>query len=222
MEEESKLLLKDRFLNSKSEIPLKNKNNFKKNKDIEFIRACNATLSKEKGLNSKATMYWFFDKKNFWRRCLNRMNLIFNIKTRKGYIKVNNYKYHIYWGAAQWALTGECVKYIINFFDTQEKFNDYFKYVFPVDETYFHTIIFNSKFSEKTTFGGPETEDNQVTNWRNLHYFEYPKHIKVFTEKDFDLIKSKSKECIFIRKTNSVSSKKLLDMIDNELRERYS
>ena len=35
MEEESKLLLKDRFLNSKSEIPLKNKNNFKKNKDIE-------------------------------------------------------------------------------------------------------------------------------------------------------------------------------------------
>ena len=53
----------------------------------------------------------------------------------------------------------------------------------------------------------------------NLHYFEYPDLIKVFTEEDYDfLIK---KDCLFIRKTTTEKSSILLDMIDKVTEEGF-
>ncbi|MGG7058141.1 beta-1,6-N-acetylglucosaminyltransferase [Clostridium tertium] len=185
---------------------------FIENKDKEFIRGCNITKSNNIKLYGKCKMWWFFDKKNFWRKCLNKLNIILSIQTRIGYVNLGEVNFEIYWGAAQWALTGDCVKYVIDFYDKNEKVNKYFKHVFPADETYFHSVVFNSRFSSKTTFGGPEEENNELVNWRNLHYFEYPKLIKIFDENDYDFLLQQ--KCLFIRKTTTEKSSKLMDMID--------
>ncbi|HAT4129109.1 TPA: beta-1,6-N-acetylglucosaminyltransferase [Clostridium perfringens] len=187
---------------------------FLNNKDIEFIRACNITDSKNKKLYSKCKMYWFFDKKNFWRKCLNRFNLISGLKTRKGYVKLKDKKFNVYWGAAQWALTGQCIDYIIKFYNKNYKFNKYFQHIFPADETYFHSIIFNSKFSKNTINKGAEKENDELENWRNIHYFEYPKLIKIFKKEDYKYLKSQN--CLFIRKTTTKDSSELLDLIDKD------
>lgn len=187
---------------------------FARNKEIEFIRGCNTTISNEKKLYSKSKMYWFFDKKNFWKKILNKLNSIIGLKTRPGYIYIDGKRHDIYWGAAQWALTHECIEYILEFYDRNTEFNQYFKYVFPADETYFHSIIFNSEFLNKTTYKGAEKDIVELCDIRNLHYFEYPDLIKIFDISDYDLIKNQ--ECLFIRKTTTKKSTELLDLIDKE------
>lgn len=187
---------------------------FLKNKEIEFIRACNSTISKERKLYSKSRMYWFFDKKNLFKKILNKLNTILGIKTRKGYVYINKQRYDVYWGAAQWALTHECIEHIVEFYEENKKFNKYFKYVFPADETYFHSIVFNSQFSQKTTCKGPEKDITELCDIRNLHYFEYPDLIKIFKVSDYDFIKKQ--DCLFIRKTTTKDSTELLDIIDSE------
>lgn len=184
------------------------------NRNIEFIRGCNITDSKDYYLYSKCKMYWFFDKKNLLRKCLNRLNRILKICNRKGYIMIGNKRFNIFWGAAQWALTSECVEYVIDFYNSQNKVNNYFRHVFPADETYFHTVVFNSTFAMNTTLGGPEKEVASLEYWRNLHYFEYPDKIKIFKEDDYE--KLMNRECLFIRKTTTKESSRLLDMIDNK------
>lgn len=185
---------------------------FERYKQVEFIRACNTTKSNDFKLYSKSKMFWFFDKKNFWRKCLNKINTTIKLKTRKGYIISNEKRYDVYWGCAQWALTGNCVNYILDFYDKNKKFNNYFKYVFPADETYFHSIVFNSIYANKTTNKGPEEENRELVNWRNLHYFEYPNHIRIFNENDYEFLKKQN--CLFVRKTTTKDSTKLLDLID--------
>lgn len=205
-----------------ADYPLKSNNYilnfFENNRDIEFIKGVETTNSKNYYLYSKSRMYWFFDKKNFWRKILNRLNRITRLKTRKGYVVVNNEKYNIFWGAAQWALTRECIEYISYFYKNNINFNRYFKHVFPVDETYFHTIVLNSKFRNKANLIKEESVGG-LESMSNLHYFEYPDLIKVFTEEDYDfLIK---KDCLFIRKTTTEKSSILLDMIDKVTEEGF-
>lgn len=64
-----------------------------------------------------------------------------------------------------------------------------------------------------TTTGGPEPPKPVLTNWRNLHYFEYlPGHIKVFTEKDFASLNNRQE--LYVRKVDSCKSGRLLDLLD--------
>ena len=182
------------------------------NKDTEFIRGCNITNSKEKYFYSKCKYYWFFDNITILKRIANRISQKLNLRIRKGYVLSNNVKYDLYWGAAQWALTSECIKYIIEFSEKEEAFNKYCRNVFPADEIYFSSIVFNSPYSRKTTAKGPEKEQIGLINWRNLHYFEYPGKIKVFAESDYDFLKERSE--LFIRKTTTLQSSELLDIID--------
>lgn len=188
-------------------------NFFYENLEVEFIRGCNITISRNRQLYGKCKMYWFFDNKTLLKKVMNGFNKVIGIKTRKGLVKIDKQKAPIYWGAAQWALTHKCIEYIIEFNAKEKSFNKYFKNVFPADETYFHTIIFNSKFSKKTTFNGPEVEKNQLTEWRNLHYFEYPNSIRIFNSSDYSFLKKRSE--LFVRKTTTKESTELLDMIDS-------
>lgn len=89
----------------------------------------------------------------------------------------------VYWGWGHFALTRECVKYIIDEYDNNKALNKYFKHIFPVDETYFHTIIYNSPFRYKTKDGGPvdEREHETVNSMLNLTYFEYPNQVRIFS-----------------------------------------
>lgn len=186
-------------------------NFFEKNREVEFIRACNISKSKDKYFYSRWSCFWFYDEINLLKKVINKANRIFNFKLRKK-LMINNKMYDIYWGSAQWALTDKCVEYILEFNEKNNYFNQYFKYIFPPDETYFHTIIFNSHFKYKTTNKNVEKEKKYLVNWRNLHYFEYEGSIKVYTSTDYNFLRNRDE--LFIRKVNTEESKKLLDLLD--------
>lgn len=187
-------------------------NFFNINKNTEFIRGCNITNSTEKYFYSKCKYYWFFDNINIAKRIFNRISNRIDLKIRKGWVRVNSNRYDLYWGSAQWALTDKCVKYILEFNKEQKKFNKYLKNTFPVDEIYFNSIIFNSNYRFNTVNKGPEKNKKYLVNWRNLHYFEYEKSIKVFNENDYNNLRQKKE--LFIRKTTTKDSSQLLDIID--------
>lgn len=187
---------------------------FLKNRSVEFIRSCKISNSKEKYHSKKVELFWFLENRNILKKIINRLNLIIPIKLRRGYIFENGKKHNIYWGAAQWALTENAVNFILEFSEKHPKFNNYFKYVFPQDETYFHSIIYNSDFKIKTLMTKDEKPKKYLENWRNLHYFEYPndKGIKIFEFNDYKKIIES--DALFIRKVNSGISRKLLNHID--------
>lgn len=186
-------------------------NFFEENNDVEFIRACKITGSKDTYHTDRCQYYWFYDDKNLIKKMINKANSLLPIKLRKGYVHDDKI-YNVYWGSALWALTNNCVEYILNFSGSHEKFNNYFKHVFPPDETYFHSIVYNSPFGLKTHYGGEEPERHGLVNWKNIHYFEYPDNIKIFTEIDYEQLTKL--DFLFFRKATTEKSIKLLDMID--------
>ncbi|MDG6885049.1 beta-1,6-N-acetylglucosaminyltransferase [Clostridium perfringens] len=185
---------------------------FEQNKDVEFIRGCDISNSKEKYFYSRCRYYLFYEKINLFKKIFNYITYKLDIKLRDGYIKIDKKRYSVFWGSAQWALTRDCIDYIIKYYDNNKKFNKYFKTMFPVDELYFSTIVFNSSFKTHTVQGGCEEEKKGLVNWRNIHYFEYPQKIKVFSLEDFEMLKQRDE--LFVRKVNSSTSKLLLDKID--------
>ena len=98
---------------------------------------------------------------------------------------------------------------------------------------YFHTIIFNSPYANKTINNGIE-KYSKKWHWNNIHYLKtdtldcdytqekksiserlfnkFNGSISPCTEKDFD--KVKNSEYLFMRKVNSNESKELLNLID--------
>lgn len=69
----------------------------------------------------------------------------------------------------------------------------------------------NSPFAQKTLYRNQEFI-GQLVDLRNLHYFEYPSVIKVFTEEDYILLQERDE--LYCRKVNTGESTSLLDMID--------
>lgn len=210
--------------------PIKSNNEiekyFKENENIEFLKAFNETKSKDIKNLHKYCLYWYLDNDSFSKKLINKINsLLLKIKIlpqlKKPYIIINNKKYEIYRGWAHIALTKEAIKYIINFYDNNKEFNNYFKTSYASDESYFHTIIYNSHFREKTCTNGITIPENNRNNFEilNLTYFEYPDIVKVFTEIQ-DYIKLKKTNFLYIRKVDNNSSK-LLDYIDKDLEEKY-
>ena len=128
-----------------------------------------------------------------------------------GVIREKGQSLEMYYGTAQWAITRDCAKYIVDFERTHPKFNKIMRHVQFPDEEYFHTIVHNSEFKYRC-IKYDEPEQRWLVNWRNIHYFEYPKEITVFDEKDYE--KLMAREELFIRKVRKGISDKLMDMID--------
>ena len=189
------------------------------NNDTEYCRAEDITVSKNKNDYMKWGGYWFndFPYQNVFlkaaRYALNRFNRI-GIKYRKGTFKDSQSTWHVYKGWAQFALTRDCVKYILNVYDNNQKFNKFMKHRFPPDEIYVHTIIHNSKYKNKVSRQSIIRRNGEPT-LLNLTYFEYPVRVTVYKEKsDYEWLKKTG--CLFVRKVNS-SSTELLDEIDRNI-----
>lgn len=164
---------------------------FEKYRNVNFIKACNITKAKRKYSYMKCYGFHLYnnvDRTTFnFRRCLSKILNIINklgIKYRKGYYynSRTNTRYDIYWGAAQFSLTKDCVNYILRVVEKDERLLDFFKYRFPVDELFFQTIVYNSHFSYTTKDGAPiiEKENMRLVDMKNLTYFEYPNSIRKF------------------------------------------
>ncbi len=196
--------------------------NFFLNNELEYCQAEDITMSIDKKDYMKWAGYWFtdFKSKSFVAKAIcvavSRFNRL-GIKYRTGIFKYNGKKWHVYKGWAQFALTEACVKYVLDTYDNNKKFNRFIKHRFPPDEIYIHTIIHNSKYKEKLSKNLIRRRNGELTTL-NLTYFEYPVSVTVFTERtDYEWLKKTG--CLFVRKVNS-SSKELLDEIDANITEK--
>lgn len=184
---------------------------FEIHKDTEFIHCSPCSRSKDPHFYRFCRCYWFYDAPNFLKRVWNKLNHLVPIPLRNGMINDGSNKLEVYWGGAQWAITGKCANYIIDICLANKRLNQWFRYAFPVDELYINTIVMNSPFAQKTLYRNQEFI-RQLVDLRNLHYFEYPSVIKVFTEEDYILLQERDE--LYCRKVNTEESTSLLDMID--------
>lgn len=128
---------------------------------------------------------------------------------RKPYIVDKGVKKHVFQASSYCCLTWPLIEHISEQFRNKTLAN-YFKYTFAPDELFLPTIVFNSPYAGQATLhkGGYPG----LKGLTQLHYIEYNKAIKVFTEEDFDLLMSTGK--MFARKLVTGTSDALMDMID--------
>lgn len=185
---------------------------FEAHRNTEFLRACCCTGSKDPYFVGKTRTITFYDQPTFIKRLWNSLSFRLHLYLRRHDYIWDRQRYDVYWGSAQWALTGACTQYILDFYDSHEAFNRWFYRTPCPDETYFATVVMNSPFSAATTAGGPEPRKQGLVNWRNLHYFEYGKAIRTWCYDDLEMIRALPE--LYIRKVNTQVSTELLDAID--------
>lgn len=193
-----------------------------KHQGREFIRAIDDTEATELIDIFRYEPHWNFDSDKLSSKILKYFNIvqlkilkhIFCVKKR--IIDVDGKPFHIYRGWAHFALSNDAVKYCVDFYDKHPEFNQYFRHIYSSDESYFHTIIFNSPFLSKVIDGRSIPQSERSYNaYLNLTYFEYPKEGVVIFTKSSDYKKLRATGYLFFRKASS-ESKDLLDYIDQQ------
>ncbi|MEJ7683891.1 MAG: beta-1,6-N-acetylglucosaminyltransferase [Segetibacter sp.] len=118
-----------------------------------------------------------------------------------------------YFGSQWWAITPDCAKYILDFLKENPKYYIQSKFTFAPDEHFFHTIIGNSSYKEKSD--GAHKYIGMGT-WRmaNFHLIA-PSLTKWYSINDWNKISSSGN--LFVRKLNSTVSKDLIQLIDEKI-----
>lgn len=194
---------------------------FEERPETEFILAQNISESDNPKEVHKYSLYWYLDlKTKLWAKILHKANVELFLKSgkiphfKKNYVINNaNERMEIYQGCAQFGITRKLAEYIVEFYDQNARFNRYFQTMYALDESYFHTIVYNSPFVKCTPDGKAITRPH-LTNFENLTYFEYPTVVTLFKEKK-DWPKLRDSGFLFFRKASS-ESKELLDYIDEQ------
>lgn len=186
--------------------------------DVEFCKARNVSASKNKKDYMRCCGYWLMDMKpsgpmKYLRALLHRFNKL-GIRYRTPVFGNGDEVWSVYHGWAQFALTRDCVNYVLDVYENNKSYNDYMRHRFPPDEIYIPTIIHNSHFRDKVSTDVIRLRTGEET-MINLTYFEYPVYIIVFKDKeDYEWLKKTG--CLFVRKLNS-SSIELLCEIDSHI-----
>lgn len=115
----------------------------------------------------------------------------------------------VYKGSQWWSLRRDVVDYIMFFLQENAWYQKRFLWTSCIDEIFFHTIIFNSKFADEI-----EKNNHRYVDWRKLRKNDKPP--RVLTEEDIPLILAKN--CWFARKTDPQKSSKLIKYFEEELK----
>lgn len=190
---------------------------FEAHADTEFIRAASETDSNSNKDKHKYILRYHMDspsKLARWRRGINVLILrYFPFGLPRPYVTIDRKRCEIYRGWAQFALTHAAVEYLLDFHNAHPEYNNYFRHVYAADESYFHTIIYNSHFDSKTVDGHPVAQkDRSILSLLNLTYFEYPDVVRMFQQaEEFEILEGSG--YLYFRKASSKSTE-LLDHID--------
>lgn len=132
--------------------------------------------------------------RNFIIRLFNLTLRTLNIKRR--YIKEYNYLV-LYGGSTWWALTGKCIKYIIEYINNNPKLLKFYENTLIPEEMLFHTIIGNSKFinNVKNSFTYADWPSQNLAH--PVHITE--KHIPILASTSITTTDGKA-EILFARK----------------------
>jgi hypothetical protein len=190
---------------------------FESNPDTEFIRGCCCTDSRDAYFRNRCYQYWFYNNP-FLKRVWSRLKFLSKREFRTGYAVGDGAKHKVYWGSAQWAVTGVLAQYFIAFYDGHPHYNHWYYHAFPADELYYTTVAMNSPYGDRLYAKGPEPEQGGLVNWRNLHYFQYmPGYIKIFSKEDASLLEGLPE--LYLRKVTTEQSSQLLDWLDGQNQE---
>ncbi|WP_427159738.1 beta-1,6-N-acetylglucosaminyltransferase [Aliinostoc sp. HNIBRCY26] len=171
------------ILISGSDYPLKTPSQisdfFLKNSGKEFINLVempNPKASKMLDRIYKYQMQTIIDKTYY--RTLNKIiNYGINkiIRWRRNYKKVLG-DMKLYAGSSWWALSTDACHYILSYIDNHSPMVNFFKNTFFPDESFFHTIIGNSEFSENVT------RNLTYTQWQATYHPEFIniEHLEMF------------------------------------------
>jgi hypothetical protein len=186
---------------------------FESHKDVEYIRAVNCTASAKNHFHSRARYPICLDRPSLLRQMRNKLVRILDLKIKPRDFAVNGKAYNIHWGCAQFAVTHKCVELILQHERCQE-LRSHFTDIFPADETFFHTIVYNSDLVANTLNARAENERElqDLVDLMNLTYFEYPTLVTVFTKDDYR--KLVDLPHLYVRKVRTTESSELLNMID--------
>jgi hypothetical protein len=116
-----------------------------------------------------------------------------------------------YGGSQWWALTGECVHYIVKYLNANPSVSNYFKYTNIPDEIFFQTLVANSPFKGEIT-----GHDLTYADWLNPNPFPP----RVLTTENFESLKTS--DLFLARKFEPERSGELLDLVDQLLLSRCS
>tara|TARA_R110002020_G_scaffold318950_5_gene534645 strand:+ start:2962 stop:3897 length:936 start_codon:yes stop_codon:yes gene_type:complete len=193
---------------------------FEKNRAVNFIRGMNISEADKRKYNYSIRNYLFFNffliNSSLTRFIRKILNLFGSFLPKKNNYVINEFGelLEIYHGSSWWALNMDVIKYI-DFFSKKDKIlKQYFRYSMASDEKYFHTIFFNSKFSNTNLSKGPEAYVEGTFNFANLHVID-KSLTKWFSIDDFEDLKNSDK--FFVRKVSISHSEELLNKIDKEI-----
>lgn len=155
--------------------------------------------------------YYYFD---YNRRNLKHYNPYFLIEVLLKKLKIKRKApFKIYAGTQWFALTNDCVKYILRTVETDKRYEKFFRHTLVPDEAFFQTIIGNSSFAEKTA------SSLTYTDWAVPHppAIIDDRHVEFLKEHIEFNDEYGQRFPYFARKFNDDSGR-ILDRIDNELR----
>jgi hypothetical protein len=205
----------DRFcLLSGSDFPIRSNRQIlsELDSDREYIRIDRKLDPREDGgYHRKVSYYWFADDPESHLRAVS------------GRIKRKPYDdLVLYHGSQWWALTRDCVAYVLGFVSAQKEYCSYLQHTFAPDEICFHSILKQSPFASRISHDFekvPNHTEYALSNEHGCHYLDWnspsPALPKVLELEDFDkLVRSK---CLFARKFDEQRSRELIARLENML-----
>jgi Core-2/I-Branching enzyme len=173
-------------------------------------------------LDNRSRIYKRFLKRNtvWYPRWIDSSNILIKI-LRRIYIFITGGTYYTfpflkkkcpfnnityYFGANWFTISYQTVKYILEFLEKNKNYYNFFKNTEIPDESFFHTIIFNSPFSKKYA------EYLCYVDWG-----DHKRNPKILTTVDYkNLIRS---DLLIARKFDLCVDSKVLDMLDEHRKE---
>lgn len=194
------------------------KNFIEKHKDTQFINI-SMMPANNKSLD-RVYQYYIstYDKSFRWDFILKR---IFNLAIRILKIKRSlPYKYRsmtLYGGSTWWAMSGNCIRYIMDFMNKNPKFVQFYQNTLIPEEMFFHTILGNSKFFEKIepSFTYADWPTNDLAHPEMIS----EKHLPVLAKERVPSSYGKEAYVLFARKFSDRSGK-VIELIDMRLRKK--
>jgi hypothetical protein len=111
-----------------------------------------------------------------------------------------------YGGSQWWCITYECAIYILKFLKHNPLYAAYFEHSFISDELFFHTLIINSPFSEKTV-----NDNLRYIDWNDAT----AAHPRVFSSDDWPALSQS--EMLWARKFLDDGSSDILDRLEDKI-----
>lgn len=120
--------------------------------------------------------------------------------------------YHVYKGSSWWAITRDLAQSVLDHWADNE-YRRFFLDFFGPDETFVHTVVFNSPFKNRALPAPANTDiQKHFESLTPLTFIDYATVIKVLDDSDFDHLMSSGK--MFCRKVVSGASDSLVQRID--------